>query len=114
MKRRVSRGRCASPYRSLGRALLLSTALTGALAAALLVDPAAAANFNVNSDASLRAAITSAAPGDTITFTGNITLAADLPAVQKNVTILGNNFTLSGNNQFRGLFVGAWTPGTAT
>jgi YVTN family beta-propeller protein len=32
MKRRVSRGRRASPYRSLERALLLSTALTGALA----------------------------------------------------------------------------------
>jgi autotransporter-associated beta strand protein len=30
------------------------------------------------------------------------------------VTIEGNNNTLSGNNQFRGLFVGAWTPGTAT
>ena len=30
------------------------------------------------------------------------------------VTIAGNNFTLSGNDQFRGLFVGAWTPGTAT
>lgn len=71
-----------------------------------------AANFNVDSDATLRAAIVAAQHGDTITFTGNITLAADLPAVQKNVTIKGNNNTLSGDDQFRGLFIGAFS-GTA-
>jgi autotransporter-associated beta strand protein len=104
----------APPGRPLGRALLSSTALAGALATALLVDPAAAADFNVNSDASLRAAITSAGNGDRIIFNNNITLAGDLPAVQTNVTFIGNNNTLSGNNQFRGLFIGAWAPGTAT
>jgi hypothetical protein len=98
----------APPARPLGRALLSSTALAGALATALLVDPAAAADFNVNSDASLRAAITSAGNGDRIIFNNNITLAGDLPAVQTNVTFIGNNNTLSGNNQFRGLFIGAW------
>ena len=43
-----------------------------------------------------------------------ITLAGDLPAVQKNVVIQANNNTLDGANQFRGLFIGAWDPGTAT
>ena len=37
-----------------------------------------------------------------------------MPAVQTNVSIIGNGFSLSGNNQFRGLFIGAWQPGTAT
>jgi autotransporter-associated beta strand protein len=71
-----------------------------------------AANFDVANEGQLRSAITSAASGDTITFTANITLSADLPAVQKNVTINGNGNTLSGNNQFRGLLVGAWNPST--
>ena len=43
-----------------------------------------------------------------------ITLASDLPAVQKNVVIQANDNTLNGNNRFRGLFIGAWAPGTAT
>ena len=89
--------------------------LAGAIAASLLLaTPALATDFPVNSDASLRAAITSAGNGDTITFTGDITLTGDLPAVQSNVTIDGQSHTLSGNNQFRGFFVGKWTPGTAT
>src|SRR5258708_6436623 len=83
--------------------------LTASLVAGLSPIPVWAANFDVNSDASLRSAITSAASGDTITFTSNITLAADLPAVQTSVTIIGNNNTLSGNNQFRGLFIGAFS-----
>ena len=90
------------------RAALMASAWLSA-AAALLAGPADAANFDVNSDASLRSAITSAANGDTITFTSSITLAGDLPAVQTNVTILGNNNTLSGNNPFRGFFVGAFS-----
>jgi hypothetical protein len=48
--------------RVLGRALLATIALTGALAAALLASPAEAANFDVNSDASLRTAITRIPP----------------------------------------------------
>jgi autotransporter-associated beta strand protein len=74
----------------------------GALAAAL---PARAANFNVASDAQLRSAIASAANGDTITFTANITLSSNLPQVQRHLVIDGGNFTLSGNNQYRGLIV---------
>jgi len=96
------------------RLRLWCLALACWLAAPAIGGPAWAANFDVATDAQLRSAITTAANGDTITFTANITLAADLPAVQKNVTILGNGNTLSGANQFRGLFVGAWTPGTGT
>ena len=117
----------AAARRPLGRALLSGTALTGALAGAVLfAGPADAANFFVNNtnDAgagSFRQAIINAnATAETNTITlanglGTITLTSgDLPAVQNNVTIFGNNATLSGNNQFRGLFIGAWTPGTAT
>ncbi|UYN93529.1 MAG: autotransporter domain-containing protein [Enhydrobacter sp.] len=75
---------------------------------------AGAVDFNVNTEAGLRTAITSAASGDRIVFTGNITLTADLPIVQTNVTIVGNNNTLSGNNQFRGLLIGAFTGSTQT
>ncbi len=73
---------------------------------------ARAANLFVGSEAQLRAAISGASAGDVIIFTSNIGLTADLPAVQSNVTILGNNKTLSGNNQFRGLFIGAFTGST--
>jgi hypothetical protein len=80
--------------------------------APLLPASARAADFLVNSDATLRGAITSAGSGDRIIFQNSITLAADLPAVQTNVTIIGNNNALSGNNQFRGLFVGAFSGST--
>ena len=91
-------------------ALLCATALAGTVALALVAaGPAWATDFVVGTDAQLRSAITSAANGDRIIFSTNITLTADLPAVQKNVTIEGNNNTLSGNNQFRGLFVGAFS-----
>ena len=90
--------------------------LAGLVGLALLAPDAAwAETFTINSEADLRTALTNAQSGDTISFNANITLTAgDLPAVQKNVTILGNNFTLSGNNQFRGLFVAAFQPGTGT
>jgi hypothetical protein len=87
----------------------LTTAL---LVGTCLSSPAWATDFNVNSDATLRSAITSAGSGDRIVFTGNVTLAADLPAVQTNVTIVGNGNSLSGNNQFRGLFIGAFSGAT--
>jgi autotransporter-associated beta strand protein len=87
----------------------LTTAL---LVGTCLSSPAWAVDFNVNSDATLRSAITSAGSGDRIVFTSNITLAADLPAVQTNVTIVGNGNSLSGNNQFRGLFIGAFSGAT--
>ncbi|MBM3649548.1 MAG: autotransporter domain-containing protein, partial [Alphaproteobacteria bacterium] len=73
-----------------------------------------AADINVSTEAQLRTAITSAASGDRIVFNAGITLTQDLPAVQTNVTIVGNNNTLSGNNQFRGLFIGAFTGSTQT
>ncbi|MBS0222486.1 MAG: autotransporter domain-containing protein [Proteobacteria bacterium] len=82
----------------------LTTALVaaGAFAAAL---PASAANFDVANDAQLRSAIASAQNGDTITFTSNVTLASNLPALQNSVIINGSSFTLSGNNQYRGLSI---------
>ena len=82
------------------------------LACTCLSSPAWAADILVNSDATLRSAITSANPGDRIVFQNNITLSADLPAVQTNVTIVGNGNSLSGNNQFRGLFIGAFSGAT--
>ena len=88
--------------------------LAGLVGLALLAPDAAwAETFTINSEADLRTALTNAQSGDTISFNANITLTTgDLPAVQKNVTILGNDHTLSGNNQFRGLFVAAFAPGT--
>jgi len=78
----------------------------------LLASPSAFTDFAVGDDASLRLAITSAGDGDTITFTGDITLTADLPAVQTNVTIDGQGHMLSGNDGFRGFFIGKFS-GTA-
>jgi hypothetical protein len=54
-----------------------------------------------------------------INITHNITLSADLPAIQKAVTINGSNgsggtYTLSGANTYRCFFIGAWTAGTST
>ncbi|MBW0002391.1 MAG: autotransporter domain-containing protein [Hyphomicrobiales bacterium] len=52
----------------------------------------------MNSDASLRAALTNAVAGDSISFTANISTASDLPAITQSITVNGNNFTLSGAN----------------
>jgi len=71
--------------------------------------PAWAADINVANEAQLRTAILNANNGDRIIFTNNITLTGpgggDLPAIQKNITIVGNENTLSGGGAFRGLFV---------
>src|SRR5262245_50858133 len=81
----------------------------------LIPEVAGAASFTIDSEADLRNALNTAKNGDTISFNANVTLTAgDLPIVQKSVSILGNNFTLSGNNRFRGLFVAAFQPGTST
>ena len=82
------------------------------LAGTCLSSPAWATDIPVTDDASLRSAITTAASGDRIVFQNSITLAADLPPVQTNVTIDGNGNSLSGNNQFRGLLVGAFSGST--
>ena len=83
--------------------LTLSLLLTAGMLSAPL--QANAANFNVANEGQLQNAINSAANGDTITFTANITLSSNLPMVTKNVTVNGGNFSLSGNNQYRGLYV---------
>lgn len=113
-----------SHSRAMARALLDSTCLRTPIMrlapAVLLVlglavgvswpaGSALAANFNVANDAQLRSAISSAGNGDTITFTGNITLGSNLPTVTKNVTVNGGLFTLSGDNKYRGLFVQSGT-----
>ncbi len=91
---------CLSPRATrLSMATLLAS---GALWTAL---PVRAANFDVGTDAQLRSAISSASNGDTITFTASITLGSNLPIIEKNLTFNGGNFTLSGNNLNRGLFV---------
>jgi uncharacterized repeat protein (TIGR01451 family) len=64
-----------------------------------------ATNYPVNSEADLRTAIASVVDGDTITFNVDIALTQDLPAVQKNVTIFGNNRILDGASKYRGFFV---------
>jgi len=66
---------------------------------------AGAADHPVNNESDLRAAIASAADGDTITFNVNVTLTQDLPAIQTNVTILGNNKIVDGAGTYRGFFV---------
>src|SRR5262249_18919366 len=56
---------------------------------------AGADTFTISSESDLRTALTNAQNGDTISFDADVTLTAgDLPALQKNVTILGNNFRL--------------------
>ncbi|MGE5243047.1 MAG: autotransporter-associated beta strand repeat-containing protein [Betaproteobacteria bacterium] len=92
--------------------------ICAAASAALLVLPAVAAaqtTFHVSTEAALQSAILRASNGDSIVFDANITLTAgDLPTVQHNITINGNGHTLSGNNQFRGLFVGAFSAAAGT
>ena len=71
--------------------------------------PASAAVVNVANEGQLRNAIANAHNGDVINVTANITLSANLPLVKSNVTINGGNFTLSGNNLYRGLYVESGT-----
>jgi len=90
-------------------------ALVAALGATLLfAAQALATDYSVGDTLGLRQAIGLAVDGDTINFAQDITLGDDLPAVQASITINGQNHTLSGNNQFRGFFVGKWTAGTST
>ena len=63
--------------------------------------PAFAANIDVGSSSALVNAIDSAVAGDTITFTQSFTLQANLPQINKNLTINGAGFTLDGNSQYR-------------
>lgn len=79
----------------------------------LLCSIASAANFLVSIDAELRAALlpgelsaqSGISRGDTITFSANITLAQDLWAVQRSVTIGGGGYALGGAGAYCGLFL---------
>jgi len=93
------------------RLLPVAFALILSLAGAMALR---AATVNVSTDAELRTAITNVASGNTIAFTADITLAAELPAVQTSIMIDGAGHALDGANTYRGLFFAAWTPGTAT
>src|SRR4051812_34922675 len=67
--------------------------------------------IKVSSDAELRAALSTAAPGSTILFGDNITLSGELPTVSTGLVIDGGGHTLSGNSQFRGFFVAGFSDG---
>lgn len=95
---------CLSTPGSRGALAALVTA--GALFLAL---PVYAATINVGTAQQLSDAISSAQNGDVIKLTGNITLDRPLPLVQRDVAFDGGNFTLSGNNQYRGLYVESGT-----
>src|SRR5262245_37360299 len=69
---------------------------------------------HVGNEAQLASAIANAISGDTIVFDANVTLTADLPSLSTNLTIEGNGHTLSGADQHRGFFVGAFGAETAT
>lgn len=73
------------------------------------IGAAQAATIYVSNDGELRNAINNANKNDIITFTSNITLSSNLPAVTKNLTFAGGNFTLSGANKYQGLDVQAGT-----
>lgn len=94
-------------------ALLSGTALvSAAVCVALTPTPVEAAPCVATDTSSLTGCINNATSGATIILGNTITLTADLPAVQKSITIEGNGFTLNGNNQFRGLFIGAFSGST--
>ncbi len=65
--------------------------------------------WNVSDTASMQTALSSAISGDTINFTGNITLSGALPAVAATLTINGNGFTLDGTGTYQGLQITAGT-----
>ncbi|TPN80966.1 hypothetical protein FJ980_30655, partial [Mesorhizobium sp. B1-1-5] len=92
-----------------GSRLALAILLAAGTLSTTLPARAVETDWIVKDEATLRDAISSAQKNDTITFTANVTLSANLPTVQKDVTIDGGNFTLSGNNQYRGLLVQSGT-----
>lgn len=78
---------------------------------ALLLASVHAADISINSSCSLADAITAAnsdtatggcpagSGADTVSLTGNITLSAPLPVIESDITIEGNGYTISGNEQ---------------
>jgi len=67
------------------------------------------ATWNANDTGKLQTALSGAVSGDTINFTGNITLSGALPAVAATLTINGNGFTLDGAGTYQGLQISAGT-----
>jgi outer membrane autotransporter protein len=112
--RRSGRGDFAIPSVRIGAgrgALSASTsrlaliALLGAGASSLTF-PVLAETFKVNNSSDLANDINRASNGDTIIFTSNIVLSADLPNISKSITINGAGFSLDGANRYRGLILG--------
>ena len=89
----------------LGAASRLTLALLLGGGAAFFASPAFAGNINVANSAQLISALNTAAAGDTITFTQNITLASAMPQLTKDVTINGGGFQLNGANTYQGFAV---------
>ena len=85
---------------------ILGLGVFASLLLALASPAAAQTTWAVASQPELLAALSGASSGDTIRLTANITLTADLPAVQTDLTIDGSGHTLSGNGQYRGLIIG--------
>ncbi|CAN7689000.1 autotransporter outer membrane beta-barrel domain-containing protein [Mesorhizobium sp. LjRoot246] len=97
---RLVQGRLSTSSSRLVLAILLAACTLSA------APPARADDWQVNDEGDLQLALFNADFGDTITFETNVTLTANLPLVRTgNLTINGQGFTLSGNNQYRGLFV---------
>src|SRR5678816_770935 len=87
----------------------MRTLLAIFVAVAASAPASAQTTISVADESALRGAILAAKPGDTIVFTANITLTAgDLPSIANTITVDGDGHTLSGGNQFRGLFVAAF------
>lgn len=84
--------------------LLLSSSLLALGLVGATVVPAHAADHPVSDTASLVTALTNAVDGDTVTFTSDITLNADPPIVNSQITLDGAGFTLDGaSNAYNGL-----------
>ena len=89
----------------LGAASWLTLALLLGAGAAFFASPAFAGNIDVANSAALISALNTAAAGDTITFTQNITLASAMPQLTKDLTINGGGFELNGANTYQGFAV---------
>lgn len=75
-----------------------------------VISASASEQYLVSNEFELRSALTNLAEGDLIRFQTNIQLTADLPSVSaNNVTIDGGGYWLSGDDQYRGLFIASFT-----
>jgi outer membrane autotransporter protein len=74
-----------------------------------LASPVEANDLYITSEAELRAALAGGENGDSIIFSSNITLTDNLPTLTRDVIFYGQGHVLSGNNQYRGLFIQSGT-----